>query len=307
MWMGAKSDVTQEALRSLAETRAEAETVISIYLDLDPAHFATAPARASEIDSLLDATHREIESRPRPHAELQALRRALDNARERLGPVGASMQGAHALALFVCEPLGLDQVLRLPHPVASATVISDAPFIAPLQEQGPVGRICVALVDERFARILPDVRARLHEQRLSTDLSNATVADVERAAAPVLASLQRAHEDLVLAELRAHATRDCNARAATGLEAVLRALAEQRVETLLYDAALAAPGMLCPRCGWMSPDGEHCPADGERLQRRENIVEEARQSALRQSAELLPLRQRPELGPLGRIAATLRF
>jgi hypothetical protein len=47
--------------------------------------------------------------------------------------------------------------------------------------------------------------------------------------------------------------------------------------------------------------------DGTTVERRESIVEEAVQAAIAQSAEVLALRDRPELGPVGAIAATLRF
>ncbi len=384
--MGTFNDVTEETLRGLAELRAEDETVLSLYLDLDPAQFATAPARASEIDSLLDRAHREIEGGERPRSERLALRAALQRARETLKSVSSLAQGARALALFVCEPLGLMRVLRLSQPSASAVVISDAPFIAPLVEQGPAGRVCVALVDERFARILrgsaerlreaisfgdpvhgrhdqggwsqaryqrsiqedvdahlrrvarllhdllriapydrlliacaeplwprmvsklhADVQARLREERLSIEVSDASVSDVERAAEPALAAERRAYEDALLRELREHRARDGDERAVAGLEGVLQALVQRRVRALLYDAGLKATGVLCPRCGWMGAAGERCPADGERLQDREDIVEEARQAAVSQAAEALPLRDRPELGPLGGIAATLRF
>ena len=383
--MGAVNDVTVETLRELAGMRADGETVLSTYLDLDPAQFATPPARASEIDSLLDQAHREIEDGERPHAELMALREALERTREMLSPRGSIVRGARALALFACEPLDLARTLRLPQPVARAAVVSDAPFIAPLVEQGPAGRLCVALIDERFARTLrgtaqhlreaisfgdpvhgrheqggwsqaryqrsvdesvsahlrrvarvlydllrvspyerlligcaeplwprvlaelhADVRARLTEQRLSIDVGDASIADVERAAAPTLAAVERAHVGARLAELRERHARD-NGLAAAGLSAVLRALVERRVETLLYDAGIDADGVLCPRCGWMDLDGERCPVEGERLQRSRNIIEEAVQAAVRQSAEVLALRDRPELGPLGGVAATLRF
>ena len=52
---------------------------------------------------------------------------------------------------------------RPPHPAISTFVISDAPFIAPLTEFGPVGHVCVALVDERFARVLRGSAEQLHE------------------------------------------------------------------------------------------------------------------------------------------------
>src|SRR5271165_4051072 len=79
--MSAVNDLSGETLRRLAQTKAEEETVLSLYLDLDPHRFATAPARASEIDSLLDGAHREIESGERSHAERKALRAALEQAR----------------------------------------------------------------------------------------------------------------------------------------------------------------------------------------------------------------------------------
>src|SRR5947209_4633161 len=145
--MSAFNDLSDAVLRELAEIRAPQETVMSIYLDLDPAEFATAPARQTEIDSLLDAAHREIESAERGHDELMALRAGLARARELLPPSGSLAQGAHALVAFICEQVQLERVLRLPHPVSSTVIISDAPFIAPLQEQGPLGRVCVALVD----------------------------------------------------------------------------------------------------------------------------------------------------------------
>jgi peptide subunit release factor 1 (eRF1) len=383
--MSVANDVTEGTLRTLAQTRAEQETVLSLYLDLDPHRFATAPTRASEIDSLLDSAHREIESGERPHAELQALRGGLAQARSLLEDQSWA-QGARALALFVCEPLGLAQTLRIPHPVGRVAVIADAPFIAPLTESGPVGRVCVALVDERFARILrgsadqlheavsfgddvhgrqetggwaqarwqrsqhedvkahlrhvartlqqllqaapyerlliacaeplwprvveelhPDVRALLHDERLSLDVSDAGIEDVVHAAEAALAEEHRAHEDAALAELREHLGREGDARAAAGLDAVLEALVERRVAKLFFDAGLQAPGVLCPSCGWMGIAGESCPVDGTALEARADIVEDAVRSAIAQDAEILVLRERPELGPLGGIAATLRF
>ncbi len=355
--MSATNELTEEALRSLAETTADEETVLSVYVDLDPARFATPPARASQIDSLLDGAHREIESGERSHAARQALRATLQRARELLAPDGEWAKDARAYALFLCEPLGLERGLRLPHPLAGAAVVSDAPFIAPLAEEGAAGRVCVALVDERFARVLrgsseqlrevvsfgddvhgrhdqggwsqaryqrsrheqieahlrhvarqlhellavapyrrlliactqplwprvverlsADVRPLLHDERVQLDVGDACVEDVLAAVRPLLEAEERAREDAVLAELQAHLAREDDTRAAAGREAVDAALVERRVETLLYDAALG-----------------------------EDVVEDAVRAAVEQSAEILVLRDRPELGPLGGIAATLRF
>jgi peptide chain release factor subunit 1 len=384
--MSAVNDVTEETLRELAATRAEGETVLSLYLDLDPAQFPTPAARKTEIDSLLDGAHREIEAGERPHDERLALRSAHAQARETLEGSNSWAQGARALALFVCTPLQLQRMLRLPHPVERAALIADVPFIAPLTEVMPNGRVCVALVDERFARILrgsaeqlseavsfgdpvhgrhkqggwsqaryqrsqyedveahlrhvarmlhdllrvapydrlliactaplwprvvaklpAPVRERLHEQRLTLDVGDAGIEDVVKATAAALAAEQRARVDELLAELRERHARDGDRRAAVGLEAVLAALVQRRVAALLYQPDLQASGVLCPRCGWMGTEGEQCPVDGSALQQRKRIVEDAVKSAVSQSAEVLALRDRPELGPYGGIAATLRF
>jgi peptide subunit release factor 1 (eRF1) len=288
--------------------------------------------------------------------------------------------------VFAGEPLQSERVLRLAHPVRSAVVISNAPFIAPLAEQASRQRVCVALIDERFARILRGsadglreaisfgdgvhgrhdqggwsqaryqrsieedidghlrhtarilfdmlrvapydmlliacteplwpravehlhaaVRATLREQRLSLDVPDATLPDVEAAVQPVLAEERREHEDALLAELREHRARVRDARSAAGLAEVLDSLVQRRVQALLYDAGLHAGGVVCQRCGWMGVDGDRCPMDGAPLERLDDVVESAVESAVGQSAEVLALHDRPDLGPLGGIAATLRY
>jgi peptide chain release factor subunit 1 len=384
--MTAFDDVSEQTLRSLARTAAPEEVVLSMYLDLDPARFATAPARASEIDSLLDSAHRAIEAGERPHAELMALRSAHERAREILTGEQTWAEGARAVALFLSPPLELERVLRVPHPLPSDVVIAREPFIAPIAAFEPVGRVCVALVDERFARILrgspsalhevisfgdpvhgrhdqggwsqaryqrsiqedvddhlrhvarvlrdllrlapyqrlliacteplwpralnalpAEVRGLVREPRLVLDLGDASIEDVHAAARPVLEEEQRVREDELFEELREHLGRHGDARAAAGLDAVLFALVERRVAALVYEEGLQAGGVTCPRCGWMGSHADSCPVDAGPLEERQNMLEDAVRSAVGQSAEVLAVRERPELGPLGGIAATLRF
>ena len=92
-----------------------------------------------------------------------------------------------------------------------------------------------------------------------------------------------------------------------GLGPVLGALVERRVGALLYDTGLQAGGVVCPRCRWMGTEGERCPVDGGDLRMRDSVVEDAVQAAVAQSADVLALHDRNELGPLGGIAAMLRF
>jgi len=379
------NEVSEEFIRALAGIRAPEESMLSIYLDLDPARFATPPARQSEIDSLIDSAHRDIEEREHPHQSLMALREGLARARELLNDPELP-HGARAAAVFVCEPLAFEQAVRISRPLESRAIVSDEAFIAPLFEGADRGRVCVTLVDQRSARILrgsaaglreavsfgddvpghqkqggwsqaryqrsmvedvehhlrhlarvlhdlmtiapydsllvgcteqlwprvveklhPYVRERLIEQRLSLDASADGPAEVAEAAAGILREEQTAHEEGLLAQLQARIERADARLAVTGLEAVLDALVEQRVEALLYDVGLHQRGVSCPNGDWMASHGDLCPLDGESLQEREDIVEDAIRSALGQSAEVLALRDRPELGHVGGIAATLRF
>jgi peptide subunit release factor 1 (eRF1) len=381
--VSARNDLTRERLRSLAAIRAEQSTVLSLYLNLDPERFATARARTSEIDSLLDAAHREIDARKRPHSELMALRAALERARAILTDEHPSWaEDAHAVALFISPPLELEELLRLAHPLDSSAMIGDEPFIAPLTALAPASVVSVVLVDERHARIFrgtaerlertsrlsdpvhgrqdqggwsqaryqrsqhedveahlrhvaaelhdllkespydhlliacteplwprviahlhPDVRARLHDERLSLDVPDAGIEDIVAATDAVLEDERSAHEEEVLAELREHLARN----AAVGPDDVLLALVERRVQVLLYETGLELSGVLCPRCGWMGLDAESCPNDGGEVLRRESLLEDAVQSAVNQAAEVIPLRDRPELRSFDGIAATLRF
>ncbi len=151
--MAARNEITEAKLERLAGLRADGPRVLSVYLDLDPDRFATPPARASEVDSLLDEATRRIESGKHPHEELEQLRADLDRVRGHLQD-GGYTEGARAHAVFCCSSLDLVEALSLPEPVESRVAISDSPFIEPLVEIGPPERWCVALVNRRLARIL---------------------------------------------------------------------------------------------------------------------------------------------------------
>jgi peptide subunit release factor 1 (eRF1) len=97
-------------------------------------------------------------------------------------------------------------------------------------------------------------------------------------------------------------------RAASGLEEVLDCLNEQRVETLLLDATFESAGAHCPSCGWLTArDSGACPADGTELQPCGDVVEPAIHRTLAQDADVIRLRDRPEMKLHRGIAALLRF
>src|SRR4051794_41741310 len=95
-------------LRRLAELRPERGRVLSLYFDLDPAEFATAPARASQITSVLDEAAKLIEQRDDlDHAENAGLREDVERVRGLFDPQNMPSGGAHGIAVFPCAPLDL--------------------------------------------------------------------------------------------------------------------------------------------------------------------------------------------------------
>jgi peptide chain release factor subunit 1 len=369
------------ALRRLADIRLDRPVVLSLYLDLDPSEFATPPARATAVRSLLDAAERKLREREGlSHADRSGLEASLERARAALTR-GLNADGAHGLALFACEAEDLLETLKLPRSVPSRVAIDRSPLVGPLAGLARRERWSVVLVSKQDARVfrgspdglrevdklhddvhgrhdqggwsqaryqrsiekdvadhlkgaadlllrhyerqpferlvvggprevVADFEARLHnylEERLAgrieVDVETASPEQVLEAARGHFEQLEERREDEAIGRL------DEGSRAVAGLEKVLRPLNERRVEVLLIDDRFSAPGTLCPRCGWLGPEGEsRCPADGAELEPREDMAEPAIELALQQSAEVLPLRRRADdLRDRGGIGALLRF
>jgi peptide chain release factor subunit 1 len=151
----------------------------------------------------------------------------------------------------------------------------------------------------------PYLRERL-AGRIDVDVENTSPEDVRRTAAERIDAFARDREDKALSRLAE--LFGSNGRAASGLADVLTAVHEQRVEALLVDRGYTAPGVCCPQCGFLGGEGiSECPADGTPVERRDDVVEAAIGRAIKQSADVHVLRDRPELASHGHIAAILRF
>jgi peptide chain release factor subunit 1 len=162
------SDVSQERLQNLATFEAPSGTrVLSLYLNLDPAANLAAPAnRRSAVNSLLDEAARAVEGEEElAHDAHIALRDDVTRTREALEANldDGWAEGAHALALFVCGPADLFEVVRLPRPVDNKVFIADRPSIEPMAELGPADRWAVLLLDGDDARLLEGTGDRLEE------------------------------------------------------------------------------------------------------------------------------------------------
>lgn len=382
------NDVTPERLRRIAAHGGGDGKVLSVFVNLDPREFATAPARATQVRSIVDRAARAVDDeRELPHDARVALKSDLRRVEQALA-AGPDVSGARGLAVFAASARGLFEVLRLPAPVDHRPVVADAPCIEPLAGLTHGERWCVLLVNRQLARLFCGTREALeevalvesevhgrHQQggwsqarfqrsidkdvgdhlkdaaavafrrlehdlpagillggpdetvhelehhlhrylrerlagRLQLDVESSSAEDVRAAAAALIDAAARRREDELLRRLKDGLGRaGGEARAVAGLPDVLAALTEQRVEALLLDdrGSARAPGVLCPRCGWLGVEGATCPADGTPTERREDILAEAVDRAIVQSARVVVLHDRPDLGPHGHVAAVLRF
>jgi peptide chain release factor subunit 1 len=151
-------------LRRLTELRPENGRVLSVYVDLDPSQFATAPARASQITSVCDEAERAIEALDDvTHDEKIALREDVRRVREHFDPQTMGAGGAKGLAVFACGPADVFEVVTLPHPIDSRVVIDRTPAVEPLLRSGSDERWVVALVNARDGRIFHGDRNGLRE------------------------------------------------------------------------------------------------------------------------------------------------
>jgi peptide chain release factor subunit 1 len=139
-----------------------AHRVISLYLDLDPERFATAPARASQIRSLVDEASREIEGIPDlGHEDKVALREDLKRIDSFLDSPEAPFKGARSLALFCASRDGLFETVQLSRPVPGRVAIDSVPYVEPLIEALERRRWLVALVSRGTATVLTGSPERL--------------------------------------------------------------------------------------------------------------------------------------------------
>jgi peptide chain release factor subunit 1 len=143
----------RDELRRLTELRLDRPVVLSLYLDLDPAEFATPPARATAIRSLLDEADRRLRDHEGlSHEDRTELQASLERARALLER-DLPAEGAHAVALFASESADLFQAMKLPRSVPNRVEIGRSPLVGPLARLERRERWCVALVSRRDARL----------------------------------------------------------------------------------------------------------------------------------------------------------
>jgi peptide chain release factor subunit 1 len=149
----AANTITRDQVRRLADVRPKRGRVLSVFLNLDPAQFATPAARSTAITSILtEAAHRAEQAEGLEHDEREALKTDVERVRETLQAGDIAQNGTRAVAVYACSPADLLEVVRLRRPVESAVVLDRAPHVEPLVADADAERWCVVLANRRNAR-----------------------------------------------------------------------------------------------------------------------------------------------------------
>jgi hypothetical protein len=296
----------RDQLRRLAELRLDRPVVLSLYLDLDPSEFATPPARATAVRSLVDEAERRVrEYDSLPHED----RLGLQNTVKRVSAFlerSLPTEGAHGVAVFASEPVELFEARfargiekeKDDHLKNTGEALLRHFKIRPFQ------RLLLGGPNE----VVKDFEGKLHGYlrdrvagRIGIDLDGATPESVLESARPVFDEVEREHEARMLERV--------GERGAKGIDDVVAALNERRVEVLLLDEQFSGvAGAQCPECGLLATSGSTCPADGSEMIQLEELTDAAIELAVQQSAEVLAVHHdRDTLDRYGGAAAVLRF
>lgn len=156
------SDATRETLRRLAEVEPAESRVLSVYVNLDPATFGTAPARASQITSLMHEAE-DLAARERlGRAERELLAEDVERVRAVLSG-GLPVDGASTIAVFACSAAELFEIVRIYESVQQRVEVGSLPCVDPLVDHLHDERWCVALVSKRAARFFRGSHDRIRE------------------------------------------------------------------------------------------------------------------------------------------------
>jgi peptide chain release factor subunit 1 len=139
----------------------------------------------------------------------------------------------------------------------------------------------------------------------TTAKAHASPTDLLSVAMPVLEQWRERHETEVVERWKEEAGR--NGRAASGWEQTLEAASDARVDCLLFQEGVEHSACVCPACGRVSLEGGRCPLDGTEMEKREEGLDLAVHRVLVHGGQVLALRHRRDLDPVGGIGALLRF
>jgi peptide chain release factor subunit 1 len=139
----------------------------------------------------------------------------------------------------------------------------------------------------------------------TTAAAHASPVDLLAAATPVLEEWREQQEVRAVERWQEEAGR--NGRASSGWEATLEAASDGRVDCLLFREGAEHAAWVCPGCGRVSVSGGRCPLDGTEMEERAEGLDLAVHQVLAHGGQVLALRHRRDLDPVGGMGALLRF
>jgi peptide chain release factor subunit 1 len=374
--------VTWDALRQLANFRAEKGCAISLFVDLDPSLSPTPADARTRVHSLLDEGERKTDGAKQTHEQRLGLKADFERIREHFSEE-FQRDGTRGYAVFCAGLDNLWQTVALSERVPDEVKVSRELYLAPLvplvgrgegavvavvsREQGRLYRLRAGTLDEvadlfeeqprrhdqggwsqaRMQRhvdelakdhlkdVAGELESRLRRlqfppvvvvcpEELKSEFSDALAADARgaiigwttaeahasapellKAALPVLEEWREQQEAQAVERWKEEAGR--NGRAASGWEATLEGASDARVDWLIFQEGVEHEAYLCPACGRVSVTGGRCPLDGTEMEQREEGLDLAVHQVLAHGGQVLALRHRRDLDPVGGIGALLRF
>jgi peptide subunit release factor 1 (eRF1) len=160
-----------------------------------------------------------------------------------------------------------------------------------------------AIAAELATMLHPYLRERL-VGRVAVSVG-ASLSEIRAATHEVERIVDRRREAAVVARLRREAA--SGRRGVSGLAATLQAINDRRVERLLVSDGYAEEGWRCPETGALAAVGPTSPITGRRMDRVDDVVEDAIEAALNQGCKVDICVANADLDVLGRIGALLRY
>jgi peptide chain release factor subunit 1 len=139
----------------------------------------------------------------------------------------------------------------------------------------------------------------------TTAEAHASPAELLESALPVLEEWRERSEAEAIERWKEEAGR--SGRASSGWEETLEAASDGRVDCLLFQEGVEHAACVCPACGRVSVSGGRCPLDGTEMEERAEGLDLAVHQVLVHGGQVLALRHRRDLEPVGGIGALLRF
>jgi peptide chain release factor subunit 1 len=147
-------------LKRLSQTESS-HKVLSIYLDLDPAEFATPSARETKVNSVLNEAAQLVEEQD--DQSKTSLREDVELVRDFLLGDNDWSSEARSVAIFVSSENGLFDVVKLAEPIERSVFVGDQPHVLPMRDIVSQDKWCVALVDRRSYKLFVGSSVKLNQ------------------------------------------------------------------------------------------------------------------------------------------------